>query len=384
MAKTTISRIAFLLLMLSASVASQSQEYFTDPNNHIMFRVLDDGYAYVDGLDENFQGSVLEIPATLTNSADGQSYPVAGIYSLNNDNITSVSFAGTGGLGLTLKAFSWNTSLKTVNFKVDSLMINQYKDYDTHRNPFRGCTSLTSVNGEPVVFTEKEGVICYCAGFPATTYTLDSSRYGATISESAFEGARYLKVLNLPGVNHVKTRAFKDCTSLTTVNMPLVRQLYPGTFQGCTSLKSFVLPDDMTILQGETFDGCTSLESVTFPTPFHSIAYRAFRGCTSLKSIELPDEIATIYVQAFKDCTGLTSIVLPRELEEFGPEVFAGCTALRTITAPMPRPFEVRNSNVFDEATYQTATLIVPRGTRDAYASTFPWNRFVNIVEQDL
>lgn len=380
--KTIISKIALILLMY-ASVGFQAQGQTSTESAGIKFTVLEDGCAYVDGIYENFSGPVLTIPATCTPPFTNIAYPVAGILAINNNNITSVIFEGTRALGVSLKAFAGNTSLRTVNFKVDSLIINQYKDYDTHRNPFRGCTSLTSVNGEPVVFTEKEGVICYCAGFPATTYTLDSSRYGATISESAFEGARYLKVLNLPGVNHVKTRAFKDCTSLTTVNMPLVRQLYPGTFQGCTSLKSFVLPDDMTILQGETFDGCTSLESVTFPTPFHSIAYRAFRGCTSLKSIELPDEIASIYVQAFKDCTGLTSVVLPRELEEFGPEVFAGCTALRTITAPMPQPFEA-DSNVFDAATYQSATLMVPRGTRNAYASTLPWSNFRNIVEQDL
>lgn len=363
-------------MVFTASVASVAQERAEKQAGDINYTWLSDGY-YVDGLDETVQGTSLVIPDKWNGNK------VVGILAINNNNITSVSFAGTDGLKISLKAFGGNKALKTVGFKVGGLIIDDLKDYETHTNPFLGCTSLESVNGETVVCLDKKEIISYCVASPATTITIDKNKYGTTVGESAFEGARNLQVINLPDANHVKARAFKDCTSLTEVNMPQVRQLYPGTFQGCTSLKSFVLPDDMTILQGETFDGCMSLESVTFPTPFHSIAYRAFRGCTSLKSLTLPKEIATIYVQAFKDCTGLTDIVLPAELEEFGPEVFTGCTALRSVTAPMPEPFEA-NENVFDTATYQTATLYVPRGKRSAYASTLPWSNFRNIVEKDL
>jgi hypothetical protein len=60
---------------------------------------------------------------------------------------------------------------------------------------------------------------------------------------------------------------------------------------------------------------------------------------------------------------------------------FYGCAGLTSIHCKSDAPIKI-NVHTFDNATYYSATLYVPKGTKDAYKSAEYWERFQNIVEE--
>ena len=65
-------------------------------------------------------------------------------------------------------------------------------------------------------------------------------------------------------------------------------------------------------------------------------------------------------------------------MTSIGSEAFSGCTALTKVTSLIQEPFAI-NSNVFDSAVETSATLSVPKGTKEKYAATEGWKEFEKI-----
>lgn len=85
---------------------------------------------------------------------------------------------------------------------------------------------------------------------------------------------------------------------------------------------------------------------------------------------------------AFKNCTSIKTIVMLHRHPEIGEEAFAGCTALREVYSIAGDPGKWSAnipSNIFDDSTYDKATLYVRSEWLDEYAVTEPWCRFKNI-----
>lgn len=87
---------------------------------------------------------------------------------------------------------------------------------------------------------------------------------------------------------------------------------------------------------------------------------------------------------AFSNCYELTSVTLPNTIEYVSFYSFHECTSLTSITClGMTPPAAYDDSDiesVFDQNTYETATLYVPMGALDAYKSADVWRNFKNIV----
>ena len=115
------------------------------------------------------------------------------------------------------------------------------------------------------------------------------------------------------------------------------------------------------------FYGCTSLTNVSIPSSVIAIGQYAFYGCTSLTSISIPSSITRIESSAFVDCTSLTDIyALRTEAEEYNCDNDAFHDILSSSDIP-----------------YSTATLHVPKGSKQSYATCAPWRAFRNIVEEE-
>ncbi|MEG2081497.1 MAG: leucine-rich repeat domain-containing protein, partial [Oscillospiraceae bacterium] len=99
-----------------------------------------------------------------------------------------------------------------------------------------------------------------------------------------------------------------DVTIPSTIDGYTVTGIGFWTFNGRTSLRSVIIPDSVTIIEGNAFKGCTGLKSVTIGNSVTYIGINAFEGCTSLTSVIIPDSVTSIYWSAFYCCTSLMAI----------------------------------------------------------------------------
>ena len=130
---------------------------------------------------------------------------------------------------------------------------------------------------------------------------------------------------------------------------------------------------DVTIPTTVTFNGTTY--------PVTGIGALAFYSCKGLTSIIIPKSATLMGNYAFSGCTGLKSVTL--ECEVSAARAFHECTALRTVIVRRSIPYDIRE-DFFDEGIYQFATLHIPTGRRIFFEEHNVWNKFVNIVEEDM
>ena len=92
--------------------------------------------------------------------------------------------------------------------------------------------------------------------------------------------------------------------------------------------------------------------------------------------------VTAIEAYAFQGCAGLTDITIPETVTQIGAYAFQGCTALEegniTCLATVPPTI---TGNTFGTWHYKGASLYVPYGCYDAYASADYWKNFSDIYE---
>lgn len=107
-------------------------------------------------------------------------------------------------------------------------------------------------------------------------------------------------------------------------------------------------------------------------------AEHLFINGTEAESIAIPEGVTSINNFAFDNCTSLTSLSIPSSVKSIS-NAFYGCSSITSITSLIQEPFNI--DNVF--SVYDTATLYVPKGTKEKYEATPAWNLFQSIVEMD-
>ena len=100
-------------------------------------------------------------------------------------------------------------------------------------------------------------------------------------------------------------------------------------------------------------------------------------------SITLKDGTQGIAGNAFSGCSDLVSITIPNSVTSIGSYAFYNCSGLSTIISEIRNPFEISESLFYsyDKNVYDTATLIVPKGSKTKYQKTVGWSNFTNIKE---
>lgn len=105
------------------------------------------------------------------------------------------------------------------------------------------------------------------------------------------------------------------------------------------------------------------------------VARAGLQGCAELTEVVLPDCCEGFGDQALQGCAKLESITFPPTMKVIYAKALSGCASLRRVTVLAKEPPECAE-NVFDEQTYQTATLVVPAGSEEAYRRAPAWRRF--------
>ncbi len=145
------------------------------------------------------------------------------------------------------------------------------------------------------------------------------------------------------------------------------------------SLTSITIPESVTSIGKSAFEDCHNLSSITIPKNVTSIGDGAFFKCYSITSIVLPENVTTIGNQTFFGCSGLTYINIPEKVTSIGEWAFSNCDNLTSVTVENTVPVVLTDGDVFSNRA--NATLYVPAGSKEAYASAAVWSEFKEIVE---
>ena len=123
------------------------------------------------------------------------------------------------------------------------------------------------------------------------------------------------------------------------------------------------------------------IKRITLPSTLTTIGNNAMKKCAYLQRIDIPDAVTSIGVDAFTSCTALDTVVIGSGVEYlkgfcFDSDDQIGRVEVRATTPPS------LGESCFTSSVTSGATLVVPKGCKDAYKAT-GWNDFTNMVESD-
>ena len=286
---------------------------------------------------------------------------------------------------------------------------------------FRGCDSLVSVD---------LGVgITDIGGFEGCTALSDVTIRGQVnyIYDAAFKGCTNLKRLSFkPSLEQIRGEAFMG-SGLEKIDLGgKVKYIEGAAFKNCVHLKTVTGLESVVTIPEECFAG-SGLETIKVPAATAYVYPSAFNDCQLLCTIEV-DKNNTQFKSIHGDLYGMgysggmelyaihlgertddgqivprtslyiasecatiqrdiipyqiTDIVLPASVQNIGWDSFYGCRNLKTFTNLSATPQNLRSSDFYYEI-YETCTLQVPKGSKEAYKQAENWKRFKNIVEID-
>ena len=277
----------------------------------------------------------------------------------------------------------------------DALIDSIYYDFDqstkkatvtSGKDKYSGPVNIPSsvnYNGEDYSVTSiGNSAFDYCTAL--TSITLPNSvKY---IGPSAFRVCSNLTSITIPNsVTNLGGGAFAYCSSLTSATLSSsLTNIANSTFDRCSSLASITIPDSVKIIEDFAFEGCSSLASVTIPDCATSLGKYAFYGCSSLTSMSLPNSVTSLGEYSFSGCSGLTSVTIPNSVTSIERCAFRDCTSLTSVTSLIAEPFEIVEEVFYNKGSFTSATLYVPKGTKEKYEATSAWNKFLKIEEIEV
>ena len=154
-------------------------------------------------------------------------------------------------------------------------------------------------------------------------------------------------------------------------------------FYEMKNLKEVIIPLNTKTIGRFSIASCYKLHSVTLNEGLESIGHGALGWNTSLTEISLPKSLKVIDNSAF-DWSSITNITIPENVTTIGNEAFYGypnsSTLMEIHIKAKPETLTTIGTDAF-KGVYETATLYIPKGTKEAYSKT-ELGRFVNIVEE--
>ena len=295
-------------------------------------------------------------------------------------------------------SFGWCESLEAIELpeSIDSL----------GSSAFEGCKLLEQVEIPGEVSYIGKSLFQDCEALSEVTLPATMRE----ISFSTFKGCTSLEELDLPEMlSTIGVSAFEGCTSLSEIQLPpLMRTIEHDAFNGCVELKSVTIQSmALETIGDQAFMNCKALEEIMIPAGVTRIGGNAFSGCEALASIVLPSKLKTlmggafartaitevtipdgceeILYGAFAHCKNLETVTLPRSMQKMSDKAFGGCEALKTVIVTNPTPAvsnkEEDLAGLADLSAMSELTLVVPEGTKAAYAAAKQWKEFANVSE---
>lgn len=226
---------------------------------------------------------------------------------------------------------------------------------------------------EGVVYEAIDGTTCKVAKngtsfscvdltFPETVYDGETPYTLVEIGDDAFNGAGFLRgKVTIPAtVKRIGSFAFK----------------YTGS--NAAPLKVTIAGEDVVI--GDNAFENAKMDELNITGSVKTIGTQVFYA-TNLTKVVFPEGLEKIDgIGIFGACQSLTEVEFPSTLTLVGYYTFMGSSKVSKVTCKaMTPPATLYNMGIFNSKT--TATLYVPKGTKDAYAAAIGWKAFPTIEE---
>lgn len=215
--------------------------------------------------------------------------------------------------GISANAFMNQSTIVSVKFGSQCINVGE--------NAFRGCVSLSEINGDNVIETIGSSAFAEAALSSATFNKL------SYLYQYAFKNCSYLEYINIPNCNTIQTGTFQSCVSLSDVNIKNVLSIGEDAFAKCTALSNVDIPNCGDIGKN-AFKECSNLTYVN--NGFVTVGVSAFYNCSKLKDIYL-DRCVDIKNGAFENCTSLDRVNLAQCIN-IGKSAFKGCTNITQVS----------------------------------------------------
>lgn len=162
-----------------------------------------------------------------------------------------------------------------------------------------------------------------------------------------------------------------------------VRSIGDSAFYYCNNITRVTLPASLNEIGHGAFSSCSKLDSVVLPKSIVKIGDYTFNSCVRMSSIVLPQGLLSIGISAFLRCRKLGTIVIPSSVKSICSYAFSNCEGLKEVVVCCKSPIDI-DKTVFYGIKCENIMLIVPTGSKEAYAAHPYWKAFTNIVEKDL
>lgn len=173
-----------------------------------------------------------------------------------------------------------------------------------------------------------------------------------------------------------------NITSETENTVEVSRQT-TGEYAGDIIIPEQIIYNDKTYtvtgIADDAFSGCPGITSVTIGGKETTNESNVTNNPVAVMTRATGSSGIIVGERAFKGCSGLRTLTLGENVTSIDEEAFTGCISLTDVTCESIYP-PAALANIFNETTYNNATLTVPETFLSIYQTTTPWSLFTNVM----
>ena len=309
------------------------------------------------------------IPATVTNIsavfcdcgtidefiiADGETTLFAGGWFADNTSITNIY----QGRNSTIKFYSKDIESLTVGDYVTEIGENMYSN-----NPLQMVTfgkNIAKIGREAFKGTQLKNIY-----FPESLMELGNF---------AFDNCPLLEKFNIPSNIPELGYNFNNCPSISKITIPASVTNLTAVFGDCGTIDEFIIADgETTLFAGGWFADNTSITNI-YQGRNSTIKFYS----KDIESLTVGDYVTEIGENMYSS-NPLKKVTLGQNLVKIGNAAFGNCDNIEQITVFAENVPVCENNSVFTQNAYDNAKVLVPSGSRKAYAEAPVWKLFKNL-----
>ena len=273
------------------------------------------------------------------------------------------------------------------------------------KEAFNYCKKITGVTLSAALEKIDEGAFNYCIKLAGNLVVPSNVK---SIGDKAFADCAFEGALTLPyGLETIGMEAFRACSFTGQLSLPsTLTRIGKGAFSSCSGFTGdLIVPNGIKVIEASVFSDCRGFNgALTLPSGLEEIGDNAFWSCKSLSgALVLPASLRVIGENAFSYCDAFTgnltipegvttvksyafacksmgnTIILPSTLVSLGYQAFYGMPDIKYVRCNRAEPL-VLSLSPFANAS--ECTLIVPKGSLEAYKAANKWKEFAVIEEE--